>query len=691
MKHILILVMNMKAGNFYKKTLLEFFPAGSIDITVHTPASYAKETSLSHIDLYLVSINAIEGDSSITYSLPFGVPVVDVDVDYKENSLNTLLSIKKGKKCLYVNASENLALEGIVGLHRRGVHNLVLYPYAPGMDLWEDVDLALTPGEPHLVPSCITEIIDLGHRHLTPHTLLEVALKLNMEKLLLKEKFNLYSQDFPYNTYSPSILFKKTSQLEIWLNKLMELMDTGVVGVDEDCRVFCINEKARIILQVDRESNENMNCRSILPFIDFEPAGKKQVQISNKIMHYLNTDIMVTIHPIVIDGTFRGHFVLLDKFAEMENKQQKARVQMLQKAYNAKYYFSDIITANQRLISLLQMAQKMSNTSSAILITGESGTGKELLASAIHNASARAQQPYIAINCAAMPESLLESELFGYESGAFTGAKKNGKLGLFEYAHKGTIFLDEIEDMSPSLQVKLLRVLQEKEVMRVGGHTIINVDVRIIAATNIDIQQMVKNGAIRKDLYYRLNTLQLELPPLRERTEDIELLAEHFIRKNGFNFTLGEDVLDAFFHHPWEGNIRELENYIEYFHCLNKETIIKEDLPKPFHIFNDEYTQKTEYCPLQPPVEFKHISNDTDNLLFVLYTIYNYNISNKPIGRRSILEETKSKSIHMSESEIRKILKILESKQLIVVNIGRIGAKITDCGIEYLKLNHMNL
>ncbi|WP_053956901.1 sigma-54 interaction domain-containing protein [Inediibacterium massiliense] len=684
-KHILILTMNTKAGNFYKETLLELFPPNSIDVVVHTPVSYTKETPLSHIDLYLISKNAIEGASDITCSIPFGVPVVDLKVDYKEDSIKVLRSIKKGKKCLYVNTSENLSLEGIVNLRHRGIHNIALYPYAPGMEIWEDISFALTPGEHQLVPSFVNEVIDLGYRYLTPRTLLEIALKLHIENLLLNEKFSDYSEQFPSNTYNSSVLFQKTSQLEIWLNNLMEIMDTGVIGIDEHGRVFCINQKAKNILQMDGKKEQEMHYKSILPFIDFESTSKKQLQMINKIVHYLHTDIMVTIHPIVIDSKFRGHFVILEKFMEMENKQQKARAQILKKGHQAKYYFSDILSISSKMTATLQLAQKMSKTSSAILITGESGTGKELLASAIHNASTRAVHPYIAINCAAMPENLLESELFGYEGGAFTGAKKSGKLGLFEYAHRGTLFLDEIEDMSPSLQVKLLRVLQEKEVMRIGGHKIINVDVRIIAATNVEIDQMVKNGAIRKDLYYRLNTLQLELPPLRERIEDIPLLANHFIHKNNFHFILREDVLDAFRNHPWNGNIRELENCIEYFYCLDKEIITKKDLPKSFHKENLRQQRGALSKLLELPKEIIYNLEQPDLLLFVLDTIYYYNCQKKSIGRRSILKESKLHSVNLSESEIRKIMRELASNQWIEIRIGRAGAKITAAGIDYLK------
>lgn len=220
------------------------------------------------------------------------------------------------------------------------------------------------------------------------------------------------------------------------------------------------------------------------------------------------------------------------------------------------------------------LAQKMAQTNLPILITGESGTGKELFAQAIHNSSPRREEPFIAVNCATIPDSLLESELFGYEEGAFTGAKKGGKLGLFEYAHRGTLLLDEIECMSLSLQVKLLRAIQEKEIMRLGSHKVIPIDVRLIAISNIDLEEMIQEKTFRKDLFYRLSTLPLSIPPLCERKGDIPLLIHAIQRTLGSSFTLTDEAMEVFLNHPYPGNVRELYNYLEYLSCLGEGSII---------------------------------------------------------------------------------------------------------------------
>lgn len=234
----------------------------------------------------------------------------------------------------------------------------------------------------------------------------------------------------------------------------------------------------------------------------------------------------------------------------------------------SKYSFSDLIGNSATFLSVKSLAERVSGSNSSVLLIGESGTGKELFAGAVHNKSMRAPSPFVAINCSSIPEHLLESELFGYEDGAFTGAKKGGKKGQFEMANEGTLFLDEIGDMPLSMQSKLLRVLQEKEVHRIGGQKSKRVDVRIISATHRDLEKMVEEGTFRQDLYYRLNVIKIEIPPLRKRKEDIPIISMSLLRKlekkffrNGIE--LSAEVTERLMEHSWPGNIREIENVLE--------------------------------------------------------------------------------------------------------------------------------
>jgi two-component system response regulator PilR (NtrC family) len=265
---------------------------------------------------------------------------------------------------------------------------------------------------------------------------------------------------------------------------------------------------------------------------------------------------------------------------------------LLKREMESRLGFENFIGSSNGMEKIFQVIRQVADTASTVLIMGESGTGKELVARAIHTNSSRKDKPFVTVNCGALPETLLESELFGYMKGAFTGATAN-KQGLFEAADNGTIFLDEISATTPALQIKLLRVLQEREFMRVGGITEIKVDARVIAASNKDLNVEVSKGTFREDLYYRLNVIPIQVPPLRERKEDIPLLVEFFLNKtaSGQNpKTLSSDVLKLFMHYRWPGNVRELENTLERLAILCPGDIITvdqlpagfmEDLPGP--------------------------------------------------------------------------------------------------------------
>lgn len=299
-------------------------------------------------------------------------------------------------------------------------------------------------------------------------------------------------------------------------------------------------------------------------------------------------DVIVNVAPIIVDGTLKGSVGIIHDMSEIKkltDELEKAR--RIIRTLEAKYTFDDIIGNSKEMKIALDSAQKAASTHATVLIRGESGTGKELFAHAIHNDSNRKYNQFVRVNCAAISSSLLESELFGYEEGAFTGAKKGGKKGFFEVASGGTMFLDEIGELESNTQAKLLRVLQEKEIVRVGGTKPLSVDVRVIAATNIHLEKAIKNGVFRKDLYYRLNVLPIQIPSLRERKSDIPLLSRHLIKKLNMEYGrkvegLSEEVLHIFLEYSWPGNVRELENILgrAIMNMTFNETLIKtEHLP----------------------------------------------------------------------------------------------------------------
>jgi DNA-binding NtrC family response regulator len=287
-----------------------------------------------------------------------------------------------------------------------------------------------------------------------------------------------------------------------------------------------------------------------------------------------------------ITKPFRIDEIVLTVKKALENRLLKKEVVRLKKEVESRYHFHQIIGKSPSMQKIYDLIERISDSSNNVLITGESGTGKELVAKAIHYSGIRKEGPFIAINCAAIPETLLESELFGYKRGAFTDAKSDKKGLIFEAA-EGTLFLDEITEMSPLLQAKLLRVIEEREVRPLGDTNSYRIDVRIISASNRDIKELIRQARFREDLYYRLKVIDIELPPLRERREDIPLLVQHFINRFGNEpkknvSGVSEDTLRILINYSWPGNVRELENIIQRAIALcQHEVVILEDLPTP--------------------------------------------------------------------------------------------------------------
>lgn len=299
-------------------------------------------------------------------------------------------------------------------------------------------------------------------------------------------------------------------------------------------------------------------------------------------------DVVVNVAPVMVDGELKGSVGVIHDVSEIKRlTEELERAHQIIRTLEAKYTFADIIGFSEPMRAAIEQAQKAALTRATVLLRGESGTGKELFAHAIHNASERKYKQFIRVNCAAISEHLLESELFGYEEGAFTGARRGGKRGLFEEASGGTIFLDEIGELSMSMQVKLLRVLQEREVVRVGGTKAIDVDVRVIAATHVNLESAIQAGRFREDLYYRLLVVPIYIPPLRQRLEDIQPLALHLLRKYNQEYgrsveEIAPETLRILLSYHWPGNVRELENVLgrALIHMrISERVILPEHLP----------------------------------------------------------------------------------------------------------------
>ncbi len=372
------------------------------------------------------------------------------------------------------------------------------------------------------------------------------------------------------------------------LRTTLNFSEQGILQIDENGVVVNSNPKAVRILDCDFASGEHGT--KISDIIANFPVGEvleQGLELQSIVFEFNGKPIVYDCIPIIVAEEILGAVVYIIEAKQIEEKEHKLRAAKNVKGFYAKRKFSDIFGESDALTSVIKLAKNYSNTDSTVLIHGETGTGKEVFAQAIHNSSLRQDKPFVAINCAAISPSLLESELFGYEAGSFTGANKGGKAGYFELAHEGTIFLDEIGEVDKSVQLNLLRVIQEREIMRVGGDKIIPVNVRIIAATNKNLYEEVQKGNFREDLYFRLDVLSLKIPPLRERKGDVAVLAQGFLKQLNTNLkcnVIGIDkelqrAMDAY---HWPGNIRELLNILERIITITKTGIIKYHEVAPF-------------------------------------------------------------------------------------------------------------
>lgn len=349
---------------------------------------------------------------------------------------------------------------------------------------------------------------------------------------------------------------------------VLDFVNDGVIATDESGIITVINPVAENIFSVKREEAIGSPIKDIIPntrVMDVLHSKNADIQ---KLQEVSGSYIMTHRIPIVVNDLVKGVVATFQDISDIQGAEQKIRQNLHAKGFITRYHFKDLLTKNPKMKKLIHVAKGFAKTDATILIEGESGTGKEMLSQSIHNLSKRKDNPFVAINCAALPANLLESELFGYVEGAFTGARKGGKPGLFELAHNGTIFLDEIGEMDKGLQARLLRVLEEKQVMRIGSDKVIPIDIRIIAATNANLKNQIKQGKFRMDLYYRLNVLRLQTIPLRERKEDIGYLTKYFTRMINNKYgrqmeRLSPDVIKLLSQYSWPGNIRELKNIVE--------------------------------------------------------------------------------------------------------------------------------
>ena len=479
------------------------------------------------------------------------LPIVYSDSDHFDLLLSFLEAKKMGNKVCFITYPEEGFLFDFNKINEVMGFDVMLYPYKTNEELVKQVKRAKEDGvdvivgggvrTANLATSYGIKSMYIKANKRTIKRALVLANQVAKDRMIIKAKVKQLNAVI--NVSEEGILFVNTNHVVEACNpaaeKLFNISANNVIGKRVD--------------EINSISLKNIFTESI----KFEEVG-----------NLTRGKINVSYSPVIIEEVRIGTFINCRDISSIQKLEHKIRRDLYTKGLVAKFNFEDIIHSDAKMTEVVNLAKEYARTDSTVLLIGESGTGKELFAQSIHNYSERANGPFVAVNCAALPENLLESELFGYVEGAFTGAMKGGRQGVFELAHQGTIFLDEIGEIPLHIQTRLLRVLQEKEVMRLGAEHVIPIDIRVVAATNKKLWELVEEGKFRLDLYFRLSILYLEIPPLYQRPNDIPLLINRFLKASGESLTFEQipHTIQAFLRkYQWPGNIRQLENIVERY------------------------------------------------------------------------------------------------------------------------------
>ncbi|MBM7650111.1 PAS domain S-box-containing protein [Bacillus ectoiniformans] len=581
--------------------------------------------------------------------------------------IDQLFLLKKNTKVLYVNDSFESAAEAIDNLLHLGMDHLEYIPYSKSLPVPFQIDAAVTPGENELVPSFITHTINLGVRLIDIHTIIQIADFFQLPEATVTSVTNRYLKKIIDLSQKLSSISQKAKSLNHFLEKVVDGVNDGILAFTANGQITVFNEGLSRMTGWSADQAIGKELTRIFKdekMAEFLLYGQEE---GNQYFSFAHSNAMVSRFYLKDEKTIVATFKDVDETIKMEKLRH---TDLQKKGYLSKYSFHDIIGNSSILETTKKTAGKLAAVEWPILIFGETGTGKELFAGAIHQASPRKDKAFVAVNCSALSEDLLESELFGYEEGSFTGAKKGGKKGLFEQADGGTLFLDEIGDISSKLQARLLRVLEEMEVRRIGGDKHIPINVRIIAATNKDLHAKTMDGSFRADLYHRLKVLYLQLPSLTERKEDIPLLIRHYLNEmNKQDLVLLPETFRLLMDYHWPGNVRELKNMIQYVVTVADDQVLPGHLPIQL---------QTEETPV--------LSDKKREWVSLLQIISKGNAERQSVGRKSLSAQLPP-TCKLTEQQIRTRLKELQSLGYIVIYKGRRGSQMTSAGEKFLSEN----
>lgn len=577
-------------------------------------------------------------------------------INYHE--VDKLFSLAPGTDVMLVNDFLFSAEETIALLRTSGVDHINYHPYAPETETFVRCPIAVTPGEKELVPPFVEHVIDIKTRLIDITTLIKILISLDLLDAYADFLSARYVRDMIRLIKRGTEMVRESERMKTQFEAVINTVHDGIVATDEAGRVSVFNPVAQELLRLEACAVMGSGAGD-QAYEQLRRVLQQVVEGKERLVSTQGRTMVVNAVRLRPEGK-AGRLYTLKDVSEIRRLEEAVRRRFASEQKKARYSFGDVVGDSDEIRETLAIARRMADSDATILIQGESGTGKELIAQGIHNASPRRGGPFVAVNFAALTESLLESELFGYVEGAFTGASRGGSPGLFEEAHKGTIFLDEIGDAPLSFQVKLLRVLQERQIRRVGSAKVIPIDVRVVVATNRDLKTLIAEKLFRQDLYYRLHVLPVRVPPLRERGDDVLALAAFFYKKAALPVALPPEAYFARIAgrlkaYDWPGNVRELQNVVEYL------LHICPDFPPGAEALPCEFKEAVGASALRPPTELELKQ-------LILTEIAAANARGASIGRRSLAAQ-----LHLPESRLRRLLRELEQAGRVLSQRGRKG------------------
>lgn len=589
-------------------------------------------------------------------------------------SYERLKLLPEGTRALVVTTNIMACMELTALLIRSGINHVKFLPLYEGMGSMPEADIVVIPQELKGIPDTGNlPKFNLGRRRITDETYRAIAFSLGVRTAEIEERIEKKTANLlKLRTFD--IPLARICSLEDMLNDTFDEIDDGVVIANRNGRIIYVNRSFLKITGLRKKYTGNADLEDIIPERlkkELSNAEEKENIIFE--IPEIGKTCLISRKNIVSGNEETRYVAIFKDITNIEKLETKIRSTLHRQTYKAKYTFSDILGESPAIMDTIKKAKRIAKFEKTTIIYGESGTGKEMIAQAMHNISARRKMPFVGINCAALSPELIESELFGYEEGTFTGAKKGGKRGLFELAHNGTLFLDEIGTIPPEVQMKLLRVLQEYEVRRIGGEDIIPVNVWVIAATNSDLKRLVEEGKFRADLYYRLNIFPVKVPPLRERGEDSGLIFKNMVRDYNKsemkNKKISEGLMEAVKKYRWPGNIRQLKNAAEYLWYMSDEVLEASDLSYILDTSPDAASdQDSENCNRDRNYHRTDAKNDRlsesgssneQKLLSIIKELQREGIS----GRRKLKSKLEERDIKVSEYKLRKLLKLTEEEK----------------------------